>query len=132
LFFHEKSKCLNKQGDKILDVDIVRFWCDDLMLHRIYTFLETTFGPQDPTGFMEVDGRWFLFDGRLSGIGVRLTLIGDQLQAFADKVRQDSKFDRTGTKHSDESKEKMRQAKLGKTRGPYDKNKTKDKGEDNV
>ncbi len=28
------------------------------------------------------------------------------------------KFDRTGTKHTEESKEKMRQAKLGKKRGP--------------
>ncbi|MGY6156625.1 hypothetical protein [Paraburkholderia graminis] len=31
------------------------------------------------------------------------------------------KFDRTGVKHTDESKEKMRQAKLGKKRGEYKK-----------
>jgi len=38
------------------------------------------------------------------------------------------KFDRTGAKHTDESKEKMRRAKLGKKRGPYEKKKkgTKD------
>ncbi|SAK46515.1 hypothetical protein AWB76_00928 [Caballeronia temeraria] len=46
----------------------------------------------------------------------------EELRRWAEKM------DRTGTTHSEESKEKMRQAKLGKTRGPY-KKKNKDKGE---
>jgi len=36
---------------------------------------------------------------------------------------------RKGVKHTPESIEKMRQAKLGKTRGPYNKDKNKNKGE---